>query len=219
MHVLLLGHSFTRRLKDYITFQGLSATFNLSEIQQISWHFQDGLCINDLWENSGPTVAIQSTIQSLHPSHVYIELGTNDLVQATPNQALVLASQILDFVEWLHLQGSITIICGQILPRLPDLRPIPIVARYDYQLNLAQFERNRSIVNNFLHATLPEVSPSSKSWTHSRLESRHNLYHADGLHFNSQGLKHYYKSVRGALIHMAKHDSKHFFLSLGLLPV
>ena len=206
MNVLLIGHSFLRRLEDFMVNHDLPPTFNIGDIDKISWCHRGGLCVTHLWDNCQPTELLWSTIQALQPTHVYFELGTNDLTQATPSQSLMVASAMLQCAEWLCQRGCGTVICGNILPRLPDIRNIPLVTKMDYCVDLQHFRRNFHIFNNFLEATLPEVTSHSRSWSHSQLESRPNLFHKDGVHLSSGGNRRLYHDIRGVLLYMAQHN-------------
>ena len=93
--VLILGHSFIRRLHDFIESDSghLDLTFHLSASALISWHGIGGRTI-------AKTVKFDLHIlHSFRPDIVIVQLGTNDLTSCPPLQV---GSALEDFVHLLH---------------------------------------------------------------------------------------------------------------------
>ena len=88
--VLILGHSFIRRLKDFIaSHPDLNANFLIAEACEIKWHGVGGRTIAKARAFDLPVV------ESFLPQIVILQLGSNDLVHADP---FSIASAIEDLV-------------------------------------------------------------------------------------------------------------------------
>ena len=91
--VLILGHSFIRRLKDFIaSHPDLNANFFIAEACEIKWHGVGGRTIAKARAFDLPMV------ESFLPQIVILQLESNDLVHADP---LSIASAIEDLVTLL----------------------------------------------------------------------------------------------------------------------
>ena len=206
MRLLLVGHSFLSRLRQYMMDEGLPAHFNLDSIQDIHWFRRGGMRLDNVWVNQAPSAAFRSSFQSFKPTHVYIELGTNDLSHANYNEALCIARDLSDLVQWILHNSVKIVIWGKILYRLKDLRDIPRTARYDFGVDLILFEEYRQLVASSLHKTLPGLA---RIWSHSHIEARKNLICLDGVHLTNPGVKRYYYSLRGAFMCMSDQETTH----------
>ena len=92
--VLILGHFFIRRLKDFIaSHPDLNANFLIAEACEFKWHGVGGKTIAKARAFDLPMV------ESFLPQIVILQLGSNDLVHADP---LSIASAIEDLVTLLH---------------------------------------------------------------------------------------------------------------------
>ena len=88
--VLILGHSFIHRLKDFIaSHPDLNANFFIAEACEIIWHGVGGRTITKARAFDLPVV------ESFLPQIVILQLGSNDLEHANP---LSIASAIEDLV-------------------------------------------------------------------------------------------------------------------------
>lgn len=204
MRVLIIGHSFIRRLHSFMKDHRKDPKFNVTTIQAIEWLFRGGMTLEYIWNHSlaSPTTLLAKTVRRFRPTHVYIEIGTNELTTATHNEACALQAHISDFVLWLGQQNIQLVVLGKILQRLADRRPhIPRTAKYDFGLLPTQFEDNRQLVARALLRSLPA---SGLLWQHLQLEGANRFICEDGVHLTITGMKRYYFSVRGAMLRMRK---------------
>ena len=101
--VLILGHSFIRRLKDFIaSHPDLNANFLIAEACEIKWHGVGGRTIAKARAFDLPMV------ESFVPQIVILQLGPNDLEHADP---LLIASAIEDLVTLLHDRFQVKRVC------------------------------------------------------------------------------------------------------------
>ena len=177
--------------------------FNVTEVQAIEWLFRGGLTLEHIWDSfsSRPTSILAKALRKFRPTHVYLEIGTNELKTATHNEACAIQAYISDCVQWVLSRGVKCVILRKILHRLPDLRNIPHTAKYDQGLVPAQFEENRQLVACGLQRSLPTAAIL---WAHLQLEGANRFICDDGVHLNIKGLKIFYFSVRGAILRMKK---------------
>lgn len=202
MKLVIIGHSYVRRLTRHMEEHELPMNFNIDAIDNVDWVHRGGMKMEELWDDqrSVPTATLTKVFRDLKPTHVYLEMGTIELARATHHEALNVATAMADCLRWMVNNGVVFIMCGKVLPRLKDRRKIPRAAKLCRGINFAQFDKNRAVLRDVLEATMPE---QARLWAHCRIEVRKNLFHKDGLHLNEKGMQRYYYSVRGALLHMA----------------
>lgn len=192
MNVLFAGHSFIRRLRDYIALKPM----NLPIVDQ-------SFCCQGGWK----LPALRSAMLNLPNAQlvdriIYIDIGTNDLssstLNLTPSQ---LADYLVDFATQLLSRGARCVILGEVLPRFgPALGmmgiPGPVFTN-------AVNEFNTQLRTNCHHIGRVTV------WGHTRIFSVSlnpltlpDTYAPDGVHLSDIGMKRYSKSIRGALWHV-----------------
>ncbi|OWF54288.1 hypothetical protein KP79_PYT19752 [Mizuhopecten yessoensis] len=184
--VLILGHSFVRRLFDFVHEQNLS-TFGLSQ------------CVVYGVGVSGATVdklqtdrTVHEKISHIQPHIIILQIGGNCLCNndIRPDQ---LAYKIFHFARHLHdTYGSHVYVC-EIFPRP---RPRGISA--------SLYESRRFAANKALHVLF--ISPELLHvWSHRRLfNSPLDLFLRDGCHLNPTGSRKFYRSVRLAIMHACR---------------
>ena len=113
--VLILGHSFTRRLRDFIVKNSptYNLNLNINTSVTIHWHGVGGRTIDkvrrfDLTE-----------VERFKPDVVFLQIGTSDLTRRRPSPASV-GSAIEDLVCLLHHEYGVCLVCvGQTVKRHP----------------------------------------------------------------------------------------------------
>jgi hypothetical protein len=188
--VVILGHSFIRRLKDFVNsdndFHNLRLNKNEFNIQMRGI---GGLTMRRL-------VCAPELYRFENTPHIcFIEMGTNDLCDARKSVSSIF-HDITSFGEFLLANSVKFVIIGQVLMR----------DRRQTEFNMRVIE-----LNNRLHefcATHPEM----KFW-HHRGFSRTQYLARDGVHpqdprQNSQPMRKYMQSIRNALIHVSGHMRK-----------
>lgn len=104
--VLILGHSFIRRLHVYITpssDNGFTTTLGISEPEFIcKWHGVGGRTIAKVLKYD------LSVVQEFGPDVIVIQLGTNDLVDSSP---LTVGSALETLVTILHKDYKVDVVC------------------------------------------------------------------------------------------------------------
>ena len=179
--VLILGHSFIKRLRRFIVQNTPDYQLNLNITDQISvqWLGVGGRTIAKVREFDLVEVS------RFQPDIVYLEIGTNDLTQRGMS-ALTVGSAIEDLVRLLHDNYGVSLVCvGQTIKRSP----------------VGNFNCNVKLLAQYLKTVL-EPLPFAVYWTHRgfwRPSSSYLSY--DGVHLNREGQHKLYKSIRGALIH------------------
>ena len=176
--VLIVGHSFIRRLHDFIESDSghLDLTFHLSASALISWHGIGGRTI-------AKTVKFDLHIlHSFRPDIVIVQLGTNDLTSCPPLQV---GSALEDFVHLLHDSYGVRGVCV-----CQTIRRRAAVA----------FNQRVDILTRYLRVVLEPI-PYAIYWGHRGFwRACNSFFSADGIHLNSRGQFKLYRSLRGAVL-------------------
>ena len=156
--VLILGHSFIRRLKDFIaSLPDLNANFLIAEACEIKWHGVGGRTIAKARAFDLPVV------ESFLPQVVILQLGSNDLVHA---DALSIASAIEDLVALLHDRFQVKRFC---------------VCQTVYRESSPRYNKRICGLVKYLKV-LPEPLPYSFYWRHRGFcNTKVSLYSSDGV--------------------------------------
>ena len=189
VQVLILGHSFTRRLRDW-SYEHSCLNLNLDRDRvTVFWHGKGGATVlrhrpgKMLWDKT-------QLISDLNSDIVFLDIGSNDFSYRkndwlTPQK---LAECIVNFAYECIRLGARQVIISEILPR----RNTPYYNERVVQVN--------DILSNLLrdHGEI-------YFWQH-----RHNNFstrfldeyvHGDGIHIDEiRGMARYFSSVRGAVI-------------------
>jgi len=178
--VLVLGHSFIRRLRDFIVKNApdYHLNLNLTDSVTVQWHGVGGRTIAKVRQfDLGEVIRFR-------PDIVFLQIGTNDLVQRGMSP-LTVGSAIEDFVRLLHDEYGVRLICvGQTIRR-----------------HLAgNFNANVRLLAQYLKTVL-EPLPFAIYWTHRGFWRASNSYLSyDGVHLNREGQHKLFKSIRGAVM-------------------
>ena len=183
--VLILGHSFVRRHKQFITIQARQNTdfaldFKVSDVCTVCMLGIGGRTVDKMVRLDLPT------IRDMAPDIVILELGSNDFCDTT-SDAETTGLAIEAFVELLYHQCSVRyIMVCEVIPR--SNQPFPY---YNDKVD----SLNRHLVKALANA------PFAGVWRHRGLyHPTINIYLPDGIHLNDSGNKALYRSYRGAIL-------------------
>jgi len=101
--VLILGHSFIRRLHEFarLPSNALREDFDITTPMNLHWH---GIG-DELWPKS------YATIWRFSPDIVILQLGMNDISDHSIRSALTVGSQSEDVTKLSHEQFGVTVAC------------------------------------------------------------------------------------------------------------
>lgn len=181
--VLLLGHSFIRRLKCDLQ-KGFdsraSRDFKLRGTAEVHLHGIGGLTVDRLRR-----LDLQ-LFKTLAPEVIILELGTNDLSSLPPE---VVGSAIEDLVNFILKSFHVQVV-GVCL----------VIPRASYHLHSTQFAHCAEILNKYLEVVLEPI-PNVFCWCHRAFkDSCKPFYLPDGVHVNPAGQYQLYRSYRGAIL-------------------
>ena len=177
--VLILGHSFVRRLKEDLQSNfdvRADKNFGLAGDAIIHMHGVGGRTVKKLRDHD------LGVISSWKPHAVILEIGTNDLADLGPE---VVGSEIEELTKVLLGSFSVKVIgVCQVIPRF----------------RAPFFNASARILNQYLTEVL-EDNINVFCWEHSGFtEPSVSPYLADGVHLNSLGQYKLYRSYRGAIL-------------------
>lgn len=182
--VLILGHSFVRRLcHDLETGfdQRADVNFNLEGTAVVFMHGVGGRTVPKL------RMFDLHVVKRLSPDIIILEIGTNDLTRVGPE---VVGSEIDDFVRFLldNLAVRVVGIC-HVIPRV-----------FSCATSTISFLTRATALNQYTTAVLGDL-PNVFCWLHSAFSSTSkDFYLDDGVHLNSVGQYQLYRSYRGAIL-------------------
>ena len=186
--VLILGHSFIRRLRHFIENrpEDLDLLFYITRPANlsISWHGVGGRTV-------AKTIKYDlHVVQSLRPNIVIVQLGTNDLASCSPLQV---GSELEEFVRLLHDSYGVQFVC---------------VCQTIRRRSAPEFNKNVNILTRYLRVVLEPI-PYALYWGHRGFwKARGNFLSPDGVHLNSRGQHKLYRSLRGAVLQSLRfHES------------
>ena len=183
--VLVLGHSFIRRLKKLIENHPseIDLAFQISAPAAISWHGVGGRTV-------AKTIKYDmNVVHSICPDIVVVQLGTNDLSSCPPLQV---GSAIEDFVRLLHDSYGVKCVC---------------VCQTIRRRSAQVFNKNVDTLTRYLRVVLEPI-PYAIYWGHRGFwKSKNNFFASDGIHLNSREQYKLYRSLSGAVL-----KSLRFFL-------
>ena len=185
--VLILGHSFVRRLTSDLCagFDARAAPdFGLGGTAEIRMHGVGGRTVQKV------TALDLSNVSAFAPDVVLLELGTNDLASVVPE---VVGSQIEDLVQLLLATYSVRLVIWcQVTPRATTKRN---------QCHNSKFNEKAALLNQYTRVVLEPVYRAI-CWKHKGFSTPAvPPFLADGVHFNRRGQYALYRSYRGAILH------------------
>lgn len=182
--VLILGHSFVRRLSS-----DLSRCFDLRAGKDFKLQGTASVCLHGV---GGRTVATLRSfdlhvIRRLSPDIVILEIGTNDLSRFPPE---VVGSAIEELVQFLLEQFSVRVVgVCHVIPRGVSYA------------NSSLFLERVLVLHKYLEVVLDSCSKVF-CWRHREFSHpAKDFYLPDGVHLNPSGQYLLYRSYRGAILH------------------
>ena len=174
--VLVLGHSFVRRLKSDLEYRSdlrMSRTFKLEGTARVYLHGIGGRTVQKLRHHD------LAVVSRLSPDIVVLEIGTNDLSSLPPE---VVGSQIEEVVVLLRETYKVKVVCVCLVtPRWRNWH----------------FNKTRLVLNNYLTVVLEHMP----LWLHRGFSQPSvTPFLRDGVHFNKIGQYNLYRSYRGAIL-------------------
>ena len=114
LNVLIIGHSFTRRLASWSVQNGNNNLNIANDRVQIYWHGMGGALINRPKANK----SLWSELHLIHDLEVdatFLDIGSNDLCDSSVSP-FMLATDIISFAMSILQRGSKCVVLGEILP-------------------------------------------------------------------------------------------------------
>lgn len=185
-HVMLLGHSFIRRLNEYMTNTDGDSNLRLDHRNfKIICRAQGGLTVPRLIHER-PDLYDFSVCQ---PDIVYLQIGGNDLSNTMTSSESV-ANEIYSFANFLHFGLHIpVVIIGELLFRNPS--------KVGKDYNDKVVATNMSILQKIQMDNLPNL----KFWRHHGFWEDYSFLCRDGVHLNHYGMRKYFRSIRSSVLH------------------
>lgn len=177
--VLILGHSFVKRLREFISKKDPEYDLALGlEGVTVRWHGVGGRTVAKLRAFDLAIVA------EFKPDIVFIQIGTNDLTQRNMSP-LTVGSAIEELVTLLHNEfGVRRVLVGQTLQRAYPLH----------------FNSQVSLLARYLKTVLEPISYATYWSHHGFWKPRAPYLAGDGVHLNEEGQHKFYRSIRGAVL-------------------
>lgn len=178
-----MGHSYVRRLKEFIEkgSEGhFTDTLNIENTCSVHWHGVGGRTIQKVVQYDTPIIT------SLSPDILVLEIGSNDLCRRRSKPKEV-ATSVLESVKSFHIffQVKFVIVC-----KITERSKIPY----------AKYNENVARTNRYLKLALEELD-YAKFWSHRGLSCPTiDIFTRDGVHLNSKGNRALYRSYRGAIL-------------------
>ena len=179
--ILILGHSFIRRLHEHINRPNESAytaKFGISTPEFLcKWHGVGGRTIDKVLKYD------LSIVEDFGPDIVLLQLGTNDL----PNSpAITVGSSLEHLVTVLHEEYKVDLICVcQTLRR---------------SSSDVAFNSKVGLLTKYMKTVLEPI-PYAFFWSHRGFWKTKGTYLlGDGVHLNGRGQHKLYRSLRGAVL-------------------
>ncbi|XP_062595669.1 uncharacterized protein LOC134257029 [Saccostrea cucullata] len=196
--VLILGHSFIRRLENFVTDNSdhrVTPNLNLnSEEVQIFYSGYGGASLAQ--------IRAQGTyyVRDLRPDVVLLQAVSNDLCRRNTSVNDIYR-ELVDFVIYLRYEENVKkVVVLQTLHRIPPTR------RIRFHVDTAWFntrvdELNRRVSNYLKNVDSATFFRLSGFWCPNNQRA---VFLADGVLLNYQGNKKYYNNVRAVIVSMIK---------------
>ena len=105
--VLILGHSFIRRLHEFVRLptNALREDFDITTPMNLRWHGVGGRTVAKVIRYD------LEIVRQFSSDIVILQLGTNDISDRSIRSALTVGSQLEDLTRQLHEQFGVTVVC------------------------------------------------------------------------------------------------------------
>ena len=188
--VLILGHSFVRRLQKYLVETEGDNSLQLCQFNSIRFCGLSGAVVSDLWSKL-------ALVREVTPDIVLLEIGSNDLCDQNVSPRKFV-TELQEFVQTLVTSCCVKrVIISQIFYRGPGYHP----RRNQRNLkayNLTVFNTNQKLQQTFYQSRRHR---SVIYYRHRGIwKDFHQYLLADGVHLNPVGNKKLKTSYRKALI-------------------
>ena len=185
MSILVVGHSFVRRLVGYLDDQHIE-NFNLCDASyKVDFLASRVSTMPNLWANF-------SDILVKSPDVVYAEICSNDIARG--RDPISLADDVFQFANCLLAHGVKTVVLSQVFFR------DSANSRY---ATIADFN-DRVVAYNGRMLDLCAGSDAIICWRHRGIWQNWRSYLLDGVHFTRDAHRKFFNSIRGALISACK---------------
>lgn len=183
--VLVLGHSFVRRLREDLDAQfdkRASSNFHLPASGYVILHGTGGRTVDKLRKYD------LTFVQTNKPDIIILEIGTNDLSHLAPE---VVGSKIEELAHLLRDQYKVRVVgVCQVIGR-----NVPHSQDPDHGFNA-----KAALLRQYLSVVLAD-EPGIFLWTHREFcRCDRILLSPDGVHCNDKGQYSLYRSYRGAIL-------------------
>ena len=180
--ILILGHSFIRRLAGFLQKRGHDHLMaKLSSLGSIHFHGVGGRTIAKVRK------FVLGIIRRLSPGIIVLELCSNDL---TKLPAQTVSSELETLVRYLHDEFNVK-----------SIAVCQVIRRHSPQCTAYNLKVTK--LHLYLKAVLEPI-PYCLYWKHRGFwNSRENIYLPDGVHLNDLGNLKLFRSIRGAVIKAA----------------
>ena len=177
--ILILGHSFIRRLAGFLQKRGHEHLMaKLSSLGSVNFHGVGGRTVAKVRKFD------LSIIRRLSPDIIVLELGSNDLTKL-PGQTV--GSELETLVRYLHDEFNVK-----------SIAVFQVIRRHSPECTAYNFKVTK--LHLYLKAVLEPI-PYCFYWRHRGFwNSRENIYLPDGVHLNDLGNLKLFRSIRGAVI-------------------
>ena len=147
--VLILGHSFFRRLHQFVRLptNALWEDFDITTPMNLHWHGIGGRTVAKVIRYD------LEIVRQFSPDIVILQLGTNDISDCSIRSALTVGSQLEDLTKLLHEQFGVTVVCV-----------CQTILRENAHLNV-----HIRTLTDYLHVVL-QLLPFAFYWRHGILE-------------------------------------------------
>ena len=188
INVLLIGHSYIRRLAEYMD--------SSEELENLGLPGVNVHCIGV----SGGTLRqgrrcirrALSTVPSLHPFVIFIHMGENDLGRISDG---CIVSEVLRFVEYLQRISSCHVVIVSQVISFPQNRQL--------------YRSSVDSVNTHLRS---QLDSTHVFWHYESglINGSASLFHRDRIHLSSGGMHRYWRSIRTAVGRVLRHNHPHY---------
>ncbi|XP_033731179.1 uncharacterized protein LOC117320799 [Pecten maximus] len=181
--VLILGHSFVRRLRDDLTGSWSNLGFDLDSVR-VHCVGKGGSRVRDI-------SSMSTSISEIHPKVVLLQIGGNDFDSVDHEDIKDrLASDLLSIAQWLRAGFGVTHVGIMQLFYRAKTRSIAV----------SLYNRGVDFVNSNIKL-MCDQSEGCFYWRHKGLKTAAFVcLNKDGVHLSPAGLRKFKYSVRGAIL-------------------
>ena len=204
--VLLVGHSFVRRLKDHASKRGqtLAEAVGIEEVASVHTIYAGGATFERALHPSTSLVVRLRDLKEL-PEIMCIDLGTNDLcaVGATVNGVVASAIELLDSLRRAHLMPKHLVFMGVVQRTAVGCRR-GVSAGCRRGVSAKTFNRRARAFNSKMAAVVRSIDD-----VHTCSLARLNRPDAlcvspDGCHLSDEGYRRYCVALRSTVLQLIK---------------